>query len=102
MSKSVTASSLIVVSNRLPFVLHRNADDTLERKSSAGGLVTAVAPVVVQSGGEEQLSYSAPLTLTKVISREYVPNSKMDMPPKQNKTANHILRPVPCIFNIFF
>ena len=49
---SVTASSLIVVSNRLPFVLRRDPDSgQLSRKSSAGGLVTAVAPVVVQSGG---------------------------------------------------
>ena len=50
---TVTASSLIVVSNRLPFVLRKKAgdDSSLERKASAGGLVTAVAPVVVQSGG---------------------------------------------------
>lgn len=47
----VTASSLIVVSNRLPFVLQKDQDGELHRKSSAGGLVTAVAPVVVQSGG---------------------------------------------------
>ena len=51
MSSSPLLSSLIVVSNRLPFVLKRNEDDTLVRKSSAGGLVTAVAPVVVQSKG---------------------------------------------------
>ncbi len=50
----VTASGLIVVSNRLPFVLKRHEDDetVLIRKASAGGLVTAVAPVVVQSGGK--------------------------------------------------
>ncbi|XP_072155204.1 uncharacterized protein [Bemisia tabaci] len=42
---------LIVVSNRLPFVLHRNKDGTLERKQSAGGLVTAVAPVVIDYKG---------------------------------------------------
>ena len=47
----VTTSSLIVVSNRLPFVLKKNEDGSLSRKSSAGGLVTAVAPVVVESGG---------------------------------------------------
>ena len=46
------SSSLIVVSNRLPFVLSRKEDDTLYRKPSAGGLVTAVAPVMVQSGGK--------------------------------------------------
>ncbi|XP_013142422.1 PREDICTED: alpha,alpha-trehalose-phosphate synthase [UDP-forming] [Papilio polytes] len=44
--------SMIVVSNRLPFVLKRN-DKTgeLERKASAGGLVTAVAPVVIRGKG---------------------------------------------------
>ena len=72
---------MIVVSNRLPFVLKRNQNGGLERKSrfvkiffcllvigkalseafdsrflkyilfSAGGLVTAVAPVVVESEG---------------------------------------------------
>ena len=57
------------MSNRLPFVLCRRkngtvsnspakdniseGDDTpLFRKPSAGGLVTAVAPVIVQSGGK--------------------------------------------------
>ena len=40
-----------MVSNRLPFVLKRNEDESLVRRSSAGGLVTAVAPVVVQSKG---------------------------------------------------
>ncbi|XP_065212718.1 uncharacterized protein LOC135840224 isoform X2 [Planococcus citri] len=42
---------LIVVSNRLPFVLHRQPDASLIRKASAGGLVTAVAPVVVECRG---------------------------------------------------
>ncbi|XP_039302251.1 alpha,alpha-trehalose-phosphate synthase [UDP-forming] isoform X1 [Solenopsis invicta] len=44
--------SMIVLSNRLPFVLKRN-DTTgqLERKASAGGLVTAVAPVVISGKG---------------------------------------------------
>ena len=46
-----TKSNLIVVSNRLPFVLKKDQDGNLFRKSSAGGLVTAVAPVVVESGG---------------------------------------------------
>ena len=57
------------MSNRLPFVLCRRKssitsnsrakDNTSEgnenplfRKPSAGGLVTAVAPVIVQSGGK--------------------------------------------------
>lgn len=44
--------SMIVVSSRLPFVLKRNIDTgKLERKSSAGGLVTAVAPFVIQAKG---------------------------------------------------
>lgn len=48
----VTSSdSMIVVSNRLPFVLERNKDGDLCRKASAGGLVTAVAPVVVNCNG---------------------------------------------------
>lgn len=51
MSSSITASNLIVVSNRLPFVLKRGEDGSLIRQSSAGGLVTAVAPVMVRSGG---------------------------------------------------
>ncbi|KAF5294009.1 hypothetical protein FQA39_LY13563 [Lamprigera yunnana] len=51
--KNVVASSgcMIVVSNRLPFVLERNEDGKLLRKASAGGLVTAVAPVVVNGNG---------------------------------------------------
>uniref|UniRef100_A0A6P7EXP5 Alpha,alpha-trehalose-phosphate synthase [UDP-forming] isoform X2 n=1 Tax=Diabrotica virgifera virgifera TaxID=50390 RepID=A0A6P7EXP5_DIAVI len=49
----VVASSgcMIVVSNRLPFVLQRDKDGALFRKASAGGLVTAVAPVVINGGG---------------------------------------------------
>ncbi|XP_033315169.1 alpha,alpha-trehalose-phosphate synthase [UDP-forming] isoform X2 [Bombus vosnesenskii] len=44
--------SMIVVSNRLPFVLKRNeVTGQLERKASAGGLVTAVAPVVISGNG---------------------------------------------------
>lgn len=43
---------MIVVSNRLPFVLSRNVKTgELERKASAGGLVTAVAPVVIKGKG---------------------------------------------------
>ena len=43
-------SSLVVVSNRLPFSLVRcPATGALTRKPAAGGLVTAVAPVVIQS-----------------------------------------------------
>lgn len=44
--------SMIVVSNRLPFILKRNEKTgELERKASAGGLVTAVAPVVIRGSG---------------------------------------------------
>jgi len=44
-------SSLIVISNRLPFTLSRSEEGVLIRKAAAGGLVTAVAPVVIQSQG---------------------------------------------------
>ncbi|CAL4124161.1 unnamed protein product, partial [Meganyctiphanes norvegica] len=45
-------SPLVVVANRLPFTLKTNpCTGKLERQQSAGGLVTAVAPVVVDSGG---------------------------------------------------
>lgn len=50
LKKEVNAP-LIVVSNRLPFVLNKRDDGTLERKASAGGLVTAVAPVVIECKG---------------------------------------------------
>ncbi|XP_058126088.1 uncharacterized protein LOC131287999 [Anopheles ziemanni] len=44
--------SLIVVSNRLPFVLKRDSKTgKLSRHASAGGLVTAVAPVVIKGKG---------------------------------------------------
>lgn len=47
-----TKSSLIVVSNRLPFVLKRDPiTGKLSRHASAGGLVTAVAPVVIKGHG---------------------------------------------------
>ena len=48
---SKASSNLIVVSNRLPFVLKRTDEGVLYRQSSAGGLVTAVAPIMVRSGG---------------------------------------------------
>ena len=47
----MSSVSLIVVSNRLPFVVSKLSDGTFHRKPSAGGLVTAVAPVVVQCKG---------------------------------------------------
>lgn len=42
---------LVVVSNRLPFVLNKNSEGAFERVPSAGGLVTAVGPVVIQGNG---------------------------------------------------
>ena len=48
---AASSSNLIVVSNRLPFVLKKDGEK-LSRKSSAGGLVTAVAPVLIQSKGK--------------------------------------------------
>ncbi|XP_066150260.1 uncharacterized protein Tps1 isoform X1 [Euwallacea fornicatus] len=52
-SQDVVSStgSMIVISNRLPFVLQRKKDGSLVRKASAGGLVTAVAPVVINGNG---------------------------------------------------
>ena len=44
-------SSLVVVSNRLPFTVSQGPDGALQRRAAAGGLVTAVAPVVIQSRG---------------------------------------------------
>lgn len=81
---------LIVVSNRLPFVLKRNEEtQLLERKSSAGGLVTAVAPVVIQCGGRwvgwpgpcpindgEQIPEACPGDITPtagILSKQVVP-----------------------------
>ncbi|XP_065223859.1 uncharacterized protein Tps1 isoform X1 [Planococcus citri] len=50
---AITANGkLIVVANRLPFILKKNTETgKWERKASAGGLVTAVAPVVIQGNG---------------------------------------------------
>lgn len=49
---AVTSSGcMIVVSNRLPFVLQRDEDGKFVRKASAGGLVTAVAPVAINGNG---------------------------------------------------
>ncbi|XP_057370601.1 uncharacterized protein LOC130691645 [Daphnia carinata] len=50
-SAQAMREALIVVSNRLPFVLKPNEEGQLVRKFSAGGLVTAVAPVVARCNG---------------------------------------------------
>jgi hypothetical protein len=47
-----SVSALIVVSNRLPFTLVKDKEGRLVRKAAAGGLGTAVAPVVVKSKGQ--------------------------------------------------
>ena len=47
---SLSTPRLIVVSNRLPFTLTK-VQGCLRRQASAGGLVTAVAPVVIQNAG---------------------------------------------------
>ncbi len=44
-------TSMIVVSNRLPFVLKKCDNGVLSRHPSAGGLVTAMAPVVMEKNG---------------------------------------------------
>ncbi|CAG0895472.1 unnamed protein product [Darwinula stevensoni] len=49
--KAEMKSPIVVVSNRLPFILCKDDDGELQRKPCAGGLVTAVAPVVIQCGG---------------------------------------------------
>ncbi|RNA42512.1 alpha-alpha-trehalose-phosphate synthase [UDP-forming]-like isoform X1, partial [Brachionus plicatilis] len=43
--------SLVVVSNRLPFVININEDGEPVRTNSAGGLVTALAPLVIKHRG---------------------------------------------------
>nr|BAH28884.1 trehalose-6-phosphate synthase alpha [Polypedilum vanderplanki]BAH28886.1 trehalose-6-phosphate synthase alpha [Polypedilum vanderplanki] len=50
--QSAPKSKLIVVSNRLPFVLKKDISGKLYRQASAGGLVTAVAPVVIKGKGQ--------------------------------------------------
>ncbi len=42
---------LVVVSNRLPFVISRAADGTLVSRPGSGGLVTALLPVLRDRGG---------------------------------------------------
>lgn len=42
---------LIVISNRLPFVIHRHEDGRCEMAAGSGGLVTALLPVLRARGG---------------------------------------------------
>lgn len=83
--ETVTASSLIVVSNRLPFVLQKDDCGNLSRKSSAGGLVTAVAPVVVQSGGTFQNLFLPVFPLVSNKRRAWLFASRC----RQNTTSLH-------------
>ncbi|XP_063610188.1 uncharacterized protein LOC134784089 [Penaeus indicus] len=47
-----STSPMVVVANRLPFTVQKNpVTGQMERKHCAGGLVTAVAPVVVETKG---------------------------------------------------
>ena len=56
--KMSTEFSLLVVSNRLPFTVRRDVDGGVRRVPAAGGLVTAVAPVVIQTKGNILLQIS--------------------------------------------
>lgn len=60
---SLTSSSLIVVSNRLPFTLAPAPGGGLRRLPAAGGLVTAVAPVVIQVGRDKAQRHLNPHVL---------------------------------------
>jgi len=46
-----STSPMVVVANRLPFIVAKDEEGKTVRKQCAGGLVTAVAPVVVETGG---------------------------------------------------
>jgi trehalose 6-phosphate synthase/phosphatase len=46
---AATSRALFIVSNRLPFVLKRGEDGELTAEASAGGLVTALLPLMTQS-----------------------------------------------------
>ena len=45
-------SNIMVVSNRLPFILKKSADGKIEIGQGAGGLVTAMAPILKDRGGK--------------------------------------------------
>ncbi|MFZ5493416.1 MAG: alpha,alpha-trehalose-phosphate synthase (UDP-forming) [Pseudomonadota bacterium] len=51
MAERGDVARLLVVSNRLPFVLARAADGTLLSRPGSGGLVTALLPVLRDRGG---------------------------------------------------
>ena len=42
---------IVIISNRLPFILGKKEDEKIEIKQGAGGLVTAMAPVLKKRNG---------------------------------------------------
>ncbi|XP_018007795.1 alpha,alpha-trehalose-phosphate synthase [UDP-forming] [Hyalella azteca] len=69
-----SSSPMVVVANRLPFIVKKDENGVLVRKQCAGGLVTAVAPVVVETRG---LWVGWP-GLHKEDNLEYIPESSPD------------------------
>jgi trehalose 6-phosphate synthase/phosphatase len=49
-TQDIITSRLIIISNRLPFIIEKE-DDKLSLKSGSGGLATALAPVLRDRGG---------------------------------------------------
>ncbi len=49
--KNLKKGHIIIVSNRLPFILEKTADGNIEVGKGAGGLVTAMAPVLKNRNG---------------------------------------------------
>lgn len=48
---NIEKSTILVVSNRLPFILKRHKNGSIEVRQGAGGLVTAMAPILENCGG---------------------------------------------------
>ncbi|QQP37811.1 Alpha_alphatrehalosephosphate synthase A-like, partial [Caligus rogercresseyi] len=69
----ITTENLIVVSNRLPFVLERNkTTGALSRKASVGGLVTAVAPI---SSKEDKDNPTSSLKSSQIVPVKIEPDA---------------------------
>ena len=49
--KNLKKGHIIIVSNRLPFILEKTADGNIEVGKGAGGLVTAMAPIMKNRNG---------------------------------------------------
>ncbi|MEE8577701.1 MAG: trehalose-6-phosphate synthase [candidate division Zixibacteria bacterium] len=77
----ISGRRLIVVSNRLPVAIYKD-DDEYKTKSSPGGLVTALAPIIEQTGGVwigwPGCSSEAP---AEELLRESVEGQKYDLLP---------------------